>query len=59
MNPTRVDFAVDLAYGIMIFAAVALIVAAGTGIGIAFGLGVLAPTSSTSRGRWHGSTPIG
>ena len=41
MNPARVDFIVDLAYGLMIFVAVMLIAFVGTTIGVAFGLGVL------------------
>jgi preprotein translocase subunit SecF len=41
MNPIRVDFIVDLAYGLMIFVSIALILTAGTGVGVAFGLGVL------------------
>ena len=41
MNPNRVDFLVDLAYGVMIFAAIILFVVIGTNVGVAFGLGVL------------------
>jgi len=41
VNPNRVDFVVDLAYGLMIFIAVVLIAYVGTTIGVAFGLGVL------------------
>lgn len=41
MNPSRVDFAVDLAYGVMIFVAIVLITVEGTRVGVAFGLGVL------------------
>ena len=41
MNPSRVDFIIDLAYGVLLFLAIVLIVTAGTGIGIAFGLGAL------------------
>ena len=41
VNPNRVDFIVDLAYGLMIFVAVVLLAYTGTTIGIAFGLGVL------------------
>jgi hypothetical protein len=41
MHPNRVDFAVDLAYGLLLFLAIVLIVTVGTGIGIAFGLGAL------------------
>lgn len=42
MNPARVDFAVDLVYGLLIFASIVLIVVIGTQVGVAFGLGVLA-----------------
>jgi hypothetical protein len=41
MNPNRVDFLIDLAYGVLLFFAIVLIVSVGTGIGIAFGLGAL------------------
>lgn len=41
MNPNRVDFIIDLAYGVLLFLAIVLIVTAGTDIGIAFGLGAL------------------
>lgn len=41
MNPTRVDFVVDLAYGVALFVAIGLILVVGTSVGIAFGLGVL------------------
>jgi hypothetical protein len=41
MNPARVDFAVDLAYGVLIFVAIGLILAVGTNVGVAFGLGAL------------------
>lgn len=41
MNAKRVDFAVDLAYGVAIFVAIGLVLVAGTNVGIAFGLGVL------------------
>ncbi|SMO88101.1 hypothetical protein [Halorubrum cibi] len=41
MNPNRVDFVVDLAYGLMIFVAVVLFSVVGNQVGIAFGLGVL------------------
>ena len=41
MNPTRVDFVVDLAYGVTLFVAIGLILIVGTSVGIAFGLGVL------------------
>ncbi|MFC4988912.1 MULTISPECIES: hypothetical protein [Saliphagus] len=42
MNPARVDFVVDLIYGLLIFASIALIAVLGTRVGVAFGLGVLA-----------------
>jgi preprotein translocase subunit SecF len=41
MNPSRVDFLVDLAYGALIFVAVAIIFAGENSVGIAFGLGAL------------------
>jgi hypothetical protein len=41
MEPGRVDAAVDIAYGAVIFVAVVLMVVVGGQIGIAFGLGVL------------------
>jgi divalent metal cation (Fe/Co/Zn/Cd) transporter len=41
MNPNRVDFLIDLAYGVLLFFSIVLIVYVGTGIGIAFGLGAL------------------
>ncbi|KMT45808.1 hypothetical protein EL22_27460 [Halostagnicola sp. A56] len=41
MNPSRVDFLVDLAYGLMIFVSVVLFNFVGTRVGIAFGLGVM------------------
>lgn len=41
MNPNRVDFVVDLAYGVAIFVAIGLVLVVGTQVGIAFGLGVL------------------
>ena len=41
MNPNRVDFLIDLAYGVLLFFSIVLIVSVGTGIGIAFGLGAL------------------
>ena len=41
MNPSRVDFIIDLAFGVLLFFAIVLIVYVGTGIGIAFGLGAL------------------
>ncbi|PSQ18302.1 hypothetical protein BRD00_05410 [Halobacteriales archaeon QS_8_69_26] len=42
MNPRRVDFVVDLAYGVAILASIGLILVVGTEVGIAFGLGVIA-----------------
>ena len=42
MKPERVDALVDLAYGVMIFVSVVLIVYVGTTVGAAFGFGVLA-----------------
>jgi preprotein translocase subunit SecF len=41
MNPNRVDFLVDLAYGLLLLAAIILVATGSTGIGIAFGLGAL------------------
>jgi len=41
MNPNRVDFLVDLAYGIVILLSVAIILFVGTGVGVAFGIGTL------------------
>ena len=41
MNPRRVDAAVDLAYGVLIFVAVVLIAYVGAEVGVAFGFGVL------------------
>jgi actin-like ATPase involved in cell morphogenesis len=41
MNPNQVDFLVDIAYGVLLLAAIVLIAAGSTGIGIAFGLGAL------------------
>lgn len=41
MNPSRVDYIIDLAYGVMIFVSIVLIVVVGTRIGVAFGVGVL------------------
>lgn len=41
MNPNRVDFFIDAAYGLLIFISIVLIVSLGTAIGIAFGLGAL------------------
>jgi hypothetical protein len=41
MDPYRIDYIIDFAYGVMIFVSVVLIISVGTEIGIAFGLGVL------------------
>lgn len=41
MKPYRVDYMIDLAYGVMIFVSIVLIISIGTEVGIAFGLGVL------------------
>ncbi|WP_338739465.1 hypothetical protein [Haloplanus salilacus] len=41
MNPNRVDFFVDLAYGAVILLAAALILLVGTGVGVAFGIGAI------------------
>ncbi|WP_178917896.1 hypothetical protein [Natronomonas gomsonensis] len=41
MNPSRVDFMVDMAYGLLLLVAIVLIATGSTGIGIAFGLGAL------------------
>lgn len=41
MNPNRVDFLVDLAYGALLFLSIVLIVTVGTNAGIMFGLGAL------------------
>lgn len=41
MNPYRVDYLIDLAYGVMIFVAIVLIVVVETRVGVAFGAGVL------------------
>ncbi len=41
MKANQIDFSVDLAYGILIFLAIVLILTVGTNIGIAFGLGAL------------------
>ena len=41
MNPNRVDSIVDFTYGALIFVSVALILAEGVAVGVAFGLGVL------------------
>ena len=41
MKPSRVNLAVDIAYGLLIFVAVVLIFVVGDEVGIAFGVGVL------------------
>lgn len=41
MKAYRVDYLIDLAYGVMIFVSIVLIILVGTGTGVAFGLGVL------------------
>lgn len=41
MNPRHVDAVIDLAYGVLIFVSIVLIVSVGTEIGLAFGFGVL------------------
>lgn len=41
MRPNRVDFLVDIAYGVLLFLSVVLIVTVGTNVGVAFGLGAL------------------
>jgi len=41
MNPNRVDFLVDLAYGLVILLSVAIILLVGTEVGVAFGIGTL------------------
>jgi len=41
MNPSRVDFLVDVAYGLLIFVAVVLFMLVGDRVGIAFAIGVL------------------
>ncbi len=41
MQPQRVDAIIDLAYGLLIFVAVVVMVLIGTRTGLAFGLGVL------------------
>ncbi|PSQ58344.1 MAG: hypothetical protein BRD23_07180 [Halobacteriales archaeon SW_9_67_25] len=40
MHPARVDSLVDLAYGVLILAAIVLMVVVTTRVGIAFGIGV-------------------
>ena len=41
MNPNRVDFLIDLSYGVVLFLSIVLILTVGTSVGIAFGLGAL------------------
>ena len=41
MKPSRIDFFVDVTYGVLLFLAIVLIVTVGTNVGIAFGLGAL------------------
>jgi len=41
MRPSRVDFVIDLAYGVLLFLAIVLILTVGTEVGVAFGLGAL------------------
>ncbi|ESS09077.1 MAG: hypothetical protein A07HN63_01287 [uncultured archaeon A07HN63] len=41
MNPRRVDLAVDITYGLLIFLAIILLLRVGTQTGVAFGVGVL------------------
>ena len=41
MDPNRVDFLIDVAYGVLLFVSIVLIVSIGTSIGVAFGLGAL------------------
>lgn len=41
MNPNRVDFLIDLLYGVLLFLAILLLVTVGTQVGVAFGLGAL------------------
>jgi len=41
MKPSRVNLAVDIAYGLLIFVAVVLIFVVGDEVGIAFGVGAL------------------
>jgi len=41
MNPSRVDFLVDVAYGLLIFVAVVLFMVVGDRVGVAFAIGVL------------------
>jgi len=41
VNPNRVDFLVDLAYGVLLFLSIVLILTVGTVAGIMFGLGAL------------------
>jgi hypothetical protein len=41
MRPSRVDFVIDLTYGVVLFLAIVLILTVGTSVGVAFGLGAL------------------
>lgn len=41
MNPNRVDFLIDMAYGVLIFISIVLIVVVEMDIGVAFGVGAL------------------
>lgn len=41
MNPNRVDFLIDVAYGVLIFVSVVLIVVVEMDLGVAFGVGAL------------------
>jgi len=41
MNPSRVDFVIDLAYGVLLFAAIGLFMLVGSSVGVAFAIGVL------------------
>jgi len=41
MSPNRIDFLIDVAYGVLLFISILLIVSVGTGVGVAFGLGAL------------------
>jgi hypothetical protein len=41
MKPSRVDFVIDLTYGVVLFLAIVLILTVGTSVGVAFGLGAL------------------
>lgn len=41
MNPRHVDAVIDLAFGMLLFVSIVLIVSVGTEVGLAFGFGVL------------------